>query len=121
MEVLPEPSGKAELHIIVKQDESPDVPEGNVDWTASPMLRWLRWLVPSTAEVWVTVPGTEADRLLRMLERITVAVTWPATVIGTLFGAAAAHLPPAGTITVVVLEIAAPPVMLRARRGSVDK
>lgn len=121
MEVLPEPSSMAELHIIVKRDEGPDAPEVRVGWPANHLFGWLRWLLPATAEARVTIPGTEAGLLLGMLERITVAVTWSATVIGTLFGASAAHLPPAGTITIVVLEILAPLVMLRARRGSVDK
>jgi hypothetical protein len=37
-------------------------------------------------------------------------------VIGTLFGAAAAHLPPAGTTVVVALEVVVPAVVLGARR-----
>lgn len=56
-----------------------------------------------------------------MLERATIAITWSATVIGTLFGASAAHLPPAGTTIVLVLELAAPPIILRARRSDDDK
>jgi len=99
MEKLPEPSSAATLHIIVKRDQDPE-----------------------RVEALLTVPEKEAGRLLRMLERAAVAVTWSATVIGTLFGASAAHLPPIGTTIVVVLEIVVPPVvMLRARRGDDDK
>jgi hypothetical protein len=116
MEELPKPSDAAQLHIIVKRDDGPDDREGGQARTGNPVSGWLRWLIPASAEARVTVPGTEAGRLLRMLERATIAITWSATVIGTLFGAPAAHLPPAATTIVVVLELAAPPVVLRARR-----
>jgi hypothetical protein len=99
----------AELRIIMKEDDSNRV------------FSWLRRLLPAAIWLRVMVPDAEAGQLLRTLERVTVAVTWPTTVIGTLFGASAAHLPPAGTTTVVVLEIVAPAVMLRARRGDSDK
>jgi len=38
-------------------------------------------------------------------------------VICTLFGASSAHLPPAGTTILVVLEIVIPPVVFRSRRN----
>jgi hypothetical protein len=113
-----EPSGAARLHIIVKRDEGPDDRRNDEAWGGNPVLGWLRWLIPATAEALVTVPGAEAGRLLRMVERAAAGITWSATVIGTLFGASAAHLPPIGTTIVVVLEIVVPPTaMLRARRG----
>lgn len=115
-----EPSDAAQLHIIVKRDEGPDDRESGKDWTGN--LGWLRWLVPAWAEARLTLPGAEAGRLLRMLERAATAVVTPATVIATLFGASAAHLPPIGTTVVVVLEIVVPPVTaLRARRNDDDK
>lgn len=121
MEELPKPSDAAQLHIIVKRDEGPDERESGEGWAENRVFGWLRWLIPATAEARVTVPGAEAGRLLRMLERTAVAVTWSATVISTLFGASAAHLPPIGTTIVIVLEIAVPPVMLRARRREDDE
>lgn len=120
-----EPSAAAELRIILKRDDAPDDREELEDypaWTVNRVLGWLRWLVPAAVWVRVSVPGSEAGRLLRMLERVTVAVTWSATVLGTLFGASAAHLPPIGTIIVVVLEIAVPAViLLRACRRDNDE
>jgi hypothetical protein len=114
------PSGAARLHIIVKRDDSPDDPQSGKSWGGN--LGWLRWLIPAKAEALVTVPGAEAGRMLRMLERAGTAVTWSATVILTLFGASAAHLPPIGTTIVVVLEIVVPPLaVLRARRNDDDK
>jgi hypothetical protein len=115
-----EPSDAARLHIIVKRDEGPDDQQSGKDWTGH--LGWLRWVIPAKAEALLTLPGAEAGRLLRMLERAGTAVSGPATVIATLFGAAAAHLPPIGTTIVVVLEIVVPPaVALRARRNDDDK
>jgi hypothetical protein len=125
MEKLPKPSRAATLHIIVKRDQGPDDRESGEDLPGNRILGWLwwlRWFIPATVEAWLTVPDAEAGRLLRMLERAAVAVTWSATVIGTLFAASAAHLPPIGTTIVVVLEIVVPPVaMLRARRGDDGK
>ena len=124
MEKLPKPSRAATLHIIVRRDQSPDDRESGEDLGGNRIrcwLWWLRWLIPATVEAWLTVPDAEAG-LLRMLERVAVAVTWSAAVIATLFGASAAHLPPIGTTIVIVLEIVVPPVvMLRARRGDDDK
>jgi hypothetical protein len=117
-----QPSAAAELRIILKRGDAPDDRvelEDYPGWTVNRVLGWLRWLVPAAVWVRVSVPGSEAGRLLRMFERVTVAVTWSATVLGTLFGASAAHLPPIGTIIVVVLEIVVPLVILRGgRRGS---
>jgi hypothetical protein len=62
---------------------------------------------PISAGMQITVPPGESDHLLRTIERIAVAGIWAGTVTGTLFGAAAANLPPASTVTLVVLEIAA--------------
>jgi hypothetical protein len=114
------PSGAARLHVIVRRDEGLDR-DGGEAWVGNRVLGWLRFIIPATAEALVTVPDAEAGRLLRMLERAAAAVTWSATVIGTLFGASAAHLPPIGTVIVVVLEIVVPPVALRARRSDDDK
>ena len=55
------------------------------------------------------------------LERVLLGVAWAATVPSTLYGAAAAHLPPQGALVVIVLEIVVPPVVFRSwrrRRGS---
>jgi hypothetical protein len=117
------PSAAAELRIILKGNDAPGEREELEDypaWTVNRVLGWLRWLVPAAVWVRVSVPGTEAGRLLRMLERVTIAVTWSATVLGTLFGASA-HLPPIGTIIVVVLETVVPAVILRARRRDNDE
>jgi hypothetical protein len=115
-----DPSGAARLHIIVRRDEDPDDPQGGKGWAGN--LGWLRWLIPAKAEALFTLPGAEAGRMLRMLERAGTAVTWSVTVIVTLFGAATAHLPPIGTIIIVVLEIVVPPLaVLRARGNDDDK
>lgn len=117
-----EPSDAARLHIIVKRDEGPGDRGNNGAGGGNRMLGWLRWLIPATAEALVTVPGAEAGRLLRLVERAAAGITWSATVIGTLFGASAAHLPPIETTIVVVLEIVVPPAaILRARPGDDDK
>jgi hypothetical protein len=62
------------------------------------------------------VPSAQAGQLLRVTERVMPLAIWQISVIGSLFGAAAAHLPPAGTTTVVILEILVPPLMLRRRK-----
>jgi len=117
-----EPSDAARLHIIVKRDEGLDDRGSNGTGGGNRALGWLRSLIPATAEALVTVPGAEAGRLLRLVERVAAGITWSATVIGTLFGAPAAHLPPIETTIVIVLEIVVPPTaILRARRGHDDK
>jgi hypothetical protein len=115
---MEEPTAEAELHILLRRDGASDGRQDDAGWTGNRALTWLRRLVPAAVWVRVIVSDAEVGRLLRTLERITLAVTWPAAVIGTLFGAAAAHLPPAGTTIVVVLEIAIPTVMLRMRRST---
>jgi hypothetical protein len=107
----------AELRIELRRDRPP------ADEASGAGQRWparLRWLVPAAIGLRVTVPATESEPMLRMLERVTFAIAWPTGVIGSLFGAAAAHLPAAGTTLVVVLEIVIPAVVLRGyrRRGS---
>jgi hypothetical protein len=69
----------------------------------------------------VTVPGADSVPLLRMLEHVTFAIAWPTAVIGTLFGASAAHLPPIGTTIVVMLEVVIPAVVLLGGHGRSDK
>jgi hypothetical protein len=104
----------AELRIELRRDSPP------ADEASGAGQRWparLRWLVPAAIGLRVTVPATESGPMLRMLERVTFAIAWPTGVIGSLFGAAAAHLPTAGTTVVVVLEIVIPAVVLRGYRG----
>jgi hypothetical protein len=73
---------------------------------------------PLTARMGIKVPADASDRLLTTVENVTLGFTWSGTVLGTLFGAGAAHLPPAGTLTVVVLEVLGPPVLFFRRRKS---
>lgn len=81
----------------------------------------LRRFGPAAVQMGIRVPPAQASQLLRVFERVVPWVTWQATVIGSLFGAAAAHLPPAGTTAVVVLEIVTPPLLLRGRQRNKDK
>ena len=118
---MEEPTAEAELHILLRRDGAPDGRQDGAGWTANRALTWLRRLVRAAGWVRVIVSDAEAGRLLRTLERITLTVAWPTAIIGTLFGAAAAHLPSAGTTIVVVLEIAIPPVILRTRHSTSDK
>ena len=117
MDLVPdgrEPTAAAELVIETRPAGDPEA--GDADRTEIRKPRWLRWLLPTSVRVRIVVPGGHADRLLGMLERITFAIAWLAAVIGTLFGAAAAHLPPIGTTIVVVLEIVVPPLTFRRPR-----
>jgi hypothetical protein len=116
-----EPSASAEVYVykIPLGDEL-----GGTSVTAG--ARWSRTnmprlLGPIAAGMRVKVPPGESGRLLRMIERITLGATWAAGVTGTFFGAAAAHLPPAGTVAVLLLEITVPPVVFRSRRRKDDE
>jgi hypothetical protein len=64
----------------------------------------------------VSLPGLSFARIF-----VVPLGVWQTSVIGSLFGAAAAHLPPAGTTAVVILEIVVPPFLLRRRRREKDK
>ena len=111
-----QPTAAAEIYIVLIPSHLPEGQQEGADWAGHRGLAKLRRFGPAV-RVGVTVPPAQASQLLRVFERIALAVTWQATVIGSLVGAAAAHLPPAGTTIVVVLEIAIPPVLLRKRRG----
>jgi hypothetical protein len=100
-----EPTAAAEIHIELRSVDRPRLPA------------WLLWFIPAAIGLRLTVPAAESVPMLRMLERVTYAIAWPTGVIGTLFGAAAAHLPPIGTTILVALEIVVPALVLRGRRG----
>ena len=115
-----EPTAAAELYIALIPSHQSDGEQDAASWSANRGLARLRRFGPAV-RIGVTVPPAQASQLLRVFERVALAVTWQATVIGSLVGAAAAHLSPTGTTIVVVLEIAIPPLLLRKRQGSKDK
>lgn len=53
----------------------------------------------------IQVPGAQASGLIRSFEHLGLAATAVAAVIGTLYGAAAAHIPPMGTVGLVAGEL----------------
>jgi hypothetical protein len=119
------PTEAAELYIVVLPGNRPggraDVADsGPLGSSVSPEPPSLRRFGPGV-QVGVKVPGSQAGQLLRVFERVVPLAVWQISVIGSLFGAAAAHLPPAGTTAVVVLEIVVPPLLLRRRTREKNK
>jgi len=120
-----EPTEAAELYIVVfpasrsggQADASDSHRPGSAASAGPPPLQPL---VPGV-QFGVKVPSAQAGHLLRVAERVMPLAVWQVSVIGSLFGAAAAHLPPAGTTAVVVLEILVPPLMLRRRKREKSK
>jgi hypothetical protein len=110
------PTAAAELRFELRQDGGQD--EGTSADRGRRLPGWLLWLVPAAIVLRVTVPAADSVPLLRMLERVTFAIAWPSGVIGTLFGASAAHLPPIGTTALIALELVIPAAVLRGRRGA---
>lgn len=107
------PTAAAELRVELRRDG------GQAEGSSADRSRlpgWLLWLVPAAIALRVTVPAADSVPLLRMLERVTFAIAWPSGVIGTLLGASAAHLPPAGTTVLIALELVIPAAVLRGRR-----
>jgi hypothetical protein len=109
------PTAAAELRFELRHDSRQD--QGTSADGRPRLPAWLLWLIPAAIAFRVTVPAADSVPLLRMLERVTFAIAWPSGVIGTLFGASAAHLPPIGTTIVVALEVVIPAVVLRGRHG----
>lgn len=110
---FPLPSAEAELYVHMEpRREQPAEASG----TESTHQGLIKKLGPFTARLRMQMPGTASEHMLGTVERISLGVTWAGTVIGTFYAAGAAHLPPAGTVTVVVLEILVPPVVFRTRR-----
>lgn len=107
------PTAAAELRVELRRDSGQ---AGGTSADGSQLPGWLLWLVPAAIALRVTVPAADSVPLLRMLERVTFAIAWPSGVIGTLFGASAAHLPPIGTTVVVALEVLIPAAVFRGRR-----
>lgn len=121
----PEPTGAAELYIVLLPGNRPggraDVPDpGPPGSSGLPGAPSLRRTGPAV-QVGVKVPSSQAGQLLQVFERVVPLAVWQTSVIGSLFGAAAAHLPPAGTTAVVILEIVVPPLLLRRRKREKDK
>ena len=112
----PEPTRAAEIFIVLIPGNSTESQQDIAEWTGSRRLARLRRLGLSAFGVGISVPPAQASQLLRVFERVALAGMWQATVIGSLMGATAAHLPPAGTTVVVVLEIVTPPALFRMRR-----
>lgn len=115
-----EPTEAAELYIVVfpanRSGGQADIPDpGPPGSAASPGRPSLQRVGPAV-QFGVKVPSAQAGKLLRLAERVLPLAVWQTSVIGSLFGAAAAHLPPAGTTAVVVLEIVVPPLLLRRRQ-----
>jgi hypothetical protein len=81
---------------------------------------------PVKAGVRLNVPAGESAQMLSTITVIVLTAIWAAVVTGTIFWAPAAHLPPTGTIgliiletaTVIVLGRAAHPRALRGRRDT---
>jgi hypothetical protein len=121
----PVPTEAAELYIVVlpgnRSGGGMDVSDpGLPGASVGPELPSLRRFGPAV-QVGVKVPSSQAGQLLRVFERVVPVAVWQTSVIGSLFGAAAAHLPPAGTTAVVVLEIVVPPLLLRRRKRERNK
>jgi hypothetical protein len=116
-----EPSASAEVYVykIPSGDEPRETP--NTAGNKGSRADMLRPLGPIAAGIRVKVPPGESGKLLRAIENITLGTTWAGGVTGTFFGAAAAHLPAAGTITLIVLEILVPPAVFRSRRRKDDE
>jgi hypothetical protein len=121
----PVPTEAAELYIVVLPGNRPggrrDVADSGPPGSAmSPGAPSLQRFGPGV-QVGVKVPSSQAGQLLRVFERVVPLAVWQTSVIGSLFGAAAAHLPPAGTTAVVILEIVIPPLLLRRRKREKNK
>jgi len=121
----PEPTGAAELYIVMLPGNRPgsraDVPDHGPPGSAEPPGALPLHRFGPAVQVGVKVPSSQAGHLLRVFERVVPLAVWQASVIGSLFGAAAAHLPPVGTTAVVVLEIVVPPLLLRRRKREKSK
>lgn len=115
-----EPSASAEVYVYkIPGDEFGGTSvTARTGWSRTNKPRLLG---PIAAGIRIKVPPGESGRLLGTIERITLGTTWAAGVTGTFFGATAAHVPPAGTIAVIVLEIIVPPVVFRSRRRKDDE
>src|SRR5512142_774109 len=113
------PTEAAELYILLlpgnRLGGRADVPD-----PGPPGVPSLQRFGPAV-QVGVKVPSAQAGRLLGVVERVAPLAVWQTSVIGSLFGAAAAHLPPAGTTAVVILEIVVPPLLLRRRKREKGK
>lgn len=111
--MYPDPSASAEVYVW-------KIPPGGqpagAPVTTGDRANMLRQLGPIAAGVKINVHPRESGKLLRTVENITLGVSWAGGVTGTFFGAAATHLPSAGTITLIVLEILIPPIFFRGRR-----
>jgi len=66
----------------------------------------------TTAWMRITVPFKQVRQLLSTIERMSLATTWLAALMGTISGARTAGLPPDGVIYLVTLEIAVPVLLL---------
>ena len=52
-----------------------------------------------------TVPASQSGALIRAFERLSMAVVGAGLLVGTFYGAAAAHLPPTYTTVIVGMEL----------------
>jgi hypothetical protein len=66
----------------------------------------------------IAVPGDQSKRLIEAMDRLCHLAVGAILVIGTLFGASSAHLNPASTITLIVLELIFISVLALVRRSS---
>ena len=108
------PTEDATTYVYLQTGE--DRPGKNTNRSIGKRTRMMRLLGPLTVRLGIRVPAAASEHMLSAFEDIALGGTWAGTVTGTLFGGAAAHLPPAGTLTAVVLEILAPPVLFCVRR-----
>src|SRR5689334_20432099 len=105
--MYPAPSALAE--VFVWKFPSGGQPEG-MPVTTGNRTNLLRQPGPIAAGAKISVPPHESGKLLRTIENITLGASWAGGVTGTFFGAAATHLPSAGTVTLIVLEVLIPPI-----------
>jgi hypothetical protein len=116
-----EPTEAAELYMALfpvnRSGGRADIPDPGPPGSAAPPGPPSPQRAGPAVEFGVKVPSAQAGKLLRLAERVMPLAIWQTSVVGSVFGAAAAHLPPAGTTAVVVLEIVVPPLLLRRRKG----
>ncbi|GLY91090.1 hypothetical protein [Actinoallomurus iriomotensis] len=77
-----EPSAKAELSILMLPNKG-----------------------KLSAKAKIDMPGEYSQRLIKTIERLSVGVIGVLLLIGTLLGAAAAHLPAISTTVLVIVEL----------------
>lgn len=90
-----QPSAKAELSILMLPNKGKLLAKAKVD-----------------------MPGDHSQKLIKTIERLGMGGIGVLLLIGTLFGAAAAHLPAIGTTVLIIVELL---IMFSLARSSLHK